>query len=593
MISFSKTSAGKKLESITGSGDVLEGKDLIKKFVLSERNILMQKANPQALIQAIEEPDSTIYRFAQLLLEDNNMDIFKKAIKLQARSIKTKRKGLFYSLIYKNIDKLPYSKSKIKAFLLAKNEGDIEDIDVDKKDKANKRMKHISIIDKLGSEKIQDVVKSFIGMVAWDYIKIYSENEKQKMKSSLLKPSKKTYLTKEGTEVAASGDIQMSKGLTETLRYLSTQQDNNPGTYILDPNTLDKAQKYFLDKSILEKSFRNLGDIEKVYCGSLGNINNEMRVGKTFTVDGYIRCLQNNSKLSFGGIVYSIENTKNSVIVADDNLNWIFIPPRTTFKVKDISEENREFRGINMPIKTIELEIVEQAMPSIPSKSNVSKMVDESYEESQKEQNRIWEELIASPEKYCLSGEKSPKEGDAPTPAIDKKASHYLEFLANLQKENLSLDEIKALDQYTAFYDRPKKMQDTIDGIFKKIEPLSTSITVFRGMDKDEFDALLQSYKKGRTFNKFQKYAKRGSRFLSTTVDPVMALGYMKGEAISEKGRGLLKLTIPAGFQAIAPETYNGHTTNSEIILQREGLEIEITNVTTKNGFSFIEAKVV
>ncbi|MDO4200380.1 MAG: hypothetical protein Q4D57_06510, partial [Clostridia bacterium] len=119
-VSLKTREARKKLEEI---GDK-KGKELLKKFLNNElKNKLSSKSTPMSVIQYVEgTDDSIIYEFAEFLRSnEGDRKKFKEAVKFQATSAGTSKKGLFYTLIWQNgilnLGKL--NKSKIKAFLLA------------------------------------------------------------------------------------------------------------------------------------------------------------------------------------------------------------------------------------------------------------------------------------------------------------------------------------------------------------------------------------------------------------------------------------------------------------------------------------------
>ncbi|MDO4199984.1 MAG: hypothetical protein Q4D57_04455 [Clostridia bacterium] len=164
------------------------------------KKLTQKNATANEVIRYAEDEKSNIYAYAQNLiysvdLGGNSMTDFKTAIELQSQSFSTKHEGLFYKLIVNQRSeltnlksnpekpgKLPQIKSKIKAFLLATNEKekDIIDEDVSEEDKKFKRMNNSSIIQKLKSSRLSNVLKVFMALVFWDCIKIVEKEIKSK-----------------------------------------------------------------------------------------------------------------------------------------------------------------------------------------------------------------------------------------------------------------------------------------------------------------------------------------------------------------------------------------------------------------------------
>ncbi len=118
-ISSSNTKKAKQeLEKIKLEG-VETGKALLKDFLNRELKILSAKRNSPTVINASESDRSNIYKFANLLKDEKNMELFKNAIEKQAKSKGTKESGLFNKLIYPIRNNWVNSKSQIKTFLLA------------------------------------------------------------------------------------------------------------------------------------------------------------------------------------------------------------------------------------------------------------------------------------------------------------------------------------------------------------------------------------------------------------------------------------------------------------------------------------------
>ena len=177
-ISSSKTrEARKTLEEIRL--EKFNGKELLKNFLERELKELSRKSSVKAVMDAVQESDSNAYKFATLLNTETNINLFKKAIELQAKSLGTKQKGLFYKLIYVNRNN--WTKSKIKAFLLAKKDGGIDDAEVEDDDRESKRMKNADIVEKLKSKRLSNVLKVFIALVMWDYLLIQEQAAKEKV----------------------------------------------------------------------------------------------------------------------------------------------------------------------------------------------------------------------------------------------------------------------------------------------------------------------------------------------------------------------------------------------------------------------------
>lgn len=160
----------KKLEAINP-----DGKYLLKNFLERE----LKGKNENAIIEASKKPKSSIWKFAMLLNTEKNMKLFKEAISSQAKSLGTNnKKGLFNELIFPIRDNWLNSKSKIRAFLRAKEASDIVDNEVDENDKSIRRMKNSSIVEKLKSKRLSNVLKVFIALVMYDYIAQQEEKTK-------------------------------------------------------------------------------------------------------------------------------------------------------------------------------------------------------------------------------------------------------------------------------------------------------------------------------------------------------------------------------------------------------------------------------
>ena len=184
-VSAKTKEARKKLESINSSDKNLTGKKLLNKFLNSElKKDLISKTSAQGIIKYAESQDNSITEFAKLLLENNkNKSTFKDAVKCQANSTGTKKDGLFYKMIYLggNLDWDNLNKSKIKAFLLAKKDSDIDENenDIEEKDREERRMKNKDIVEKLKSGRLSDILKVFMALVLWSYLKLKERKEQE------------------------------------------------------------------------------------------------------------------------------------------------------------------------------------------------------------------------------------------------------------------------------------------------------------------------------------------------------------------------------------------------------------------------------
>lgn len=169
-----------KLKSISMN----KGKKYLDNFLKSDLKSLKNK-NAQQILNETEKESSNVYKFAELL-DNDELTNFLEAIKLQAKSRGTKKEGLFNKLIFENINgkdlnditTLKALKPKIRAFLLAKHKTNIEDDsqNTDEKvidaDKPSRRMKYDDISAKLRSLRLSNVLKVFMVLALWDYIKI-------------------------------------------------------------------------------------------------------------------------------------------------------------------------------------------------------------------------------------------------------------------------------------------------------------------------------------------------------------------------------------------------------------------------------------
>lgn len=159
---------------------------LFDNFMKKDLKVLRKKSDAMAIIREAKKSESNIFKYATLLKEQKNLNDFEEAIDLQSKSKGTKHEGLFYRLIFANKDilfnpeKLQQMQSKVKAFLLATNEKDkdISDEEVNKEDQSSKRMHNSSIVKKLNSSRLSNILKVFIALVAYTHI-----NEEAKLKA--------------------------------------------------------------------------------------------------------------------------------------------------------------------------------------------------------------------------------------------------------------------------------------------------------------------------------------------------------------------------------------------------------------------------
>lgn len=150
--------------------------------------------------------------------DNDNMKKFLNAIEKQAKSLGTKKSGLFYKLIYNNIHRKIKSNSnwntevevlkqfekELRKFFLAKKRQDIEEdeapegleklSDEEKKDPNKKdkkynnyqRKNNSNIIEKLKSGRLSNRLKVFMALVLWEYVI-------NKIKTLTPEPKKQTY----------------------------------------------------------------------------------------------------------------------------------------------------------------------------------------------------------------------------------------------------------------------------------------------------------------------------------------------------------------------------------------------------------------
>lgn len=224
-----------------------KGKELLKKFLNNElKNKLISKTSAQSVITYVEKSnDSNITEFAKLLQYGENRKKFKKAVKCQAKSTGTKKNGLFYKLIYQNgnLNMESLNKSKIKAFLLAKKDTDIiEDIDymgekdegeIKNEDKKSRRMKNEDIIEKLKSGRLSNILKVFMALVLWKYLKLLTS----------------------GYIVAESSDDEEKQAKGKTSKYdLKEMAENIEIIYAYFPSEKNLSEKQIL-KLVSFKSY--------------------------------------------------------------------------------------------------------------------------------------------------------------------------------------------------------------------------------------------------------------------------------------------------------------------------------------------------
>ena len=248
--SLNTQKAKKQLEKIESDGVL--GKNLLKDFLNREIKTLLKKESTQGIINASQKPESNIYKFAMILKQnDDNMDLFKKAIEFQASSFGTKEKGLFNKLIYPIRNNWINSKSKIKAFLLAhkdrwitldedKYTGENMEYDINEEDRKSLRMKKFDISDKLKSSRLSNVLKVFIALVMWDLITIQEQQNKHQIKENGKIPKIKTD-EKERLQEETRNDQE--EDLKDAERILGTDKeyfyDEN------DSNIFSRAYRHF------------------------------------------------------------------------------------------------------------------------------------------------------------------------------------------------------------------------------------------------------------------------------------------------------------------------------------------------------------
>ena len=189
-VSSKTREARRKLESINSPNGEIKGKILLKNFLNVElKNQLSSKTSVQSIISYVENPNSksNIVEFAKLLESNVNKNKFKEAVKCQAYSTGTKKDSLFRKMIYQggNLNFNKMNKSKIKAFLLAKKDSDIDENEdlganekrenvVEEEDKKSRRMKNKDIVAKLKSGRLSNILKVFMALVLWSYVKLKS-----------------------------------------------------------------------------------------------------------------------------------------------------------------------------------------------------------------------------------------------------------------------------------------------------------------------------------------------------------------------------------------------------------------------------------
>lgn len=382
------------------------------------------------------------------------------------------------------------------------------------------------------------------------------------------------------------------------------------GSPFFEPPKEDKFLQYYLTSYQLEHGKKQYRD-GVLYCHSFVPPEGvQMDVGTEFEIDKYV--YENlpphhfAKKMAKVCTVFKIKVPQRYSWLRDENCNSNVIPPHTKFRVVEKGNQKYNIYGEHpktLTKLTVTLEVVDQKDPAVPTDKEIGEMVSSTYELSKKDQMSSWESLMKNPDIFvCFRpADESQAEESGKKNIVMLKSSapllQYFNLLAQLQRQKMDSHDIGHLYSYTKVGDcHGQKQLQTIDAIFDKIDALKRSLTVFRGMDADEMDAIIESYKKKKVFSDFQTYAKDGGNwFLSTSVDPLVAMAYMNGGyAGRPKGKGLLKLTIPCGRKALVAEpTGYSLTRNREMILRRKGLRIKINNVVEKNGFSFIDATVL
>lgn len=229
-VSTGTRNARKKLEGIFKP----DSKTCLDSFFRTELDKLKTKPSVQEILTEVQNDNSNVYKFAKFLThEGQQLKNFQEAIKLQAKSAGTNKQGLFNTLIFNSVKEkdltdpnvLKALKPKLKAFLLAKKDADIvddatsEEEKVANDDKTSRRKKHEDIFAKLKSSRLSNVLKVFMVLVLWDYIKIKEEKTETKDKSEAYEEQK------EDDEKKPQDDAQRKK--EETLEKFLYNKENN------------------------------------------------------------------------------------------------------------------------------------------------------------------------------------------------------------------------------------------------------------------------------------------------------------------------------------------------------------------------------
>lgn len=191
------------------------GREHVKKFLKERELDKLAEKNVQGILTAIHNESSSVHKFAELLDNRDVLKSFLTAVNIQANSIGTSKQGLFYKLIFKNADNRSkvtdlegrkLLKRKIRAFLLAKKDTDIEDDakdeseKIDPNDKSSKRKKHTDIFAKLSGGRRSDVLKVFMVLVLWEYIRIQESKAKAAEDAAETERKRKEYEAKSAAE---------------------------------------------------------------------------------------------------------------------------------------------------------------------------------------------------------------------------------------------------------------------------------------------------------------------------------------------------------------------------------------------------------
>ena len=595
-----------------------KGKQLLTKFFECELPRLREKSTVQDLIRSTALPQSQVNEFA-VLISGNEKDakLFEESIKLITNHSSTKRNGLFYKTIYQNglsIDQKDYS--KVKAFLLAKNDTDIVgDEEVDDADKQYRRKKNSNIFEKLQSSNMLSILKTFIALILWRYIQLRRKSEEDEIKKELVTSATVHVRPKydDFCDIYSIDPHTVSRGQKQAVEdVIEHCRKSNSPFFELGEN--DAHTQYYLNSYLLRNG-KNHGE-KTALCPQLIPGWKQLKVNSTFEIDKYVLCnlkTYDLSKMKNTKAVFKIEISRSNKVLSQSH--YTFIPPHTTFKVIKI-EPDTEYKCDQdddelispkiLKIPTLTMQILKQKDPVLPPENKLEEMIVASYTKSKNAQEDTWKDLISKPPDVVpktldntwlgpmLNNPHFRPELIVIRPQPSTAQTNYLDLLADLQRQKMSDDDIEALYIYTGRADAPAPVHAKMDELFTKIKPLTRSLVVFRTMDVDEFNAIHQSYLEGKPFSYPPKNEQSGSTHLSTSVDPICALQYLQGIVTQAKGPGLLKLTIPSGKKALVAEpTATSSTGNREIVLQRRGLSIKVDKETQTDKLLFIEATVL